>query len=430
MRWIVCALVPIFLLLGLPQPSAAAGQFLVTSAAPANGAGNVPVNLANSQFNQSIRLQLNLPANKSCALDEPSVNANTSKLISSVDGDGPYALTNAAFGRNATGWWLAVGNAIDGFELLPQKTYTLHLATGATGISVTCDGVIYNLDSFTPIQFTTGSDTVAPTIMGGYASATSTTATVTWETFQAASGSVAFGPGLGSVRQETDFNKTHRVVLDALQPGTTYEYEIRSTDAAGNTGRHKGTFTTVGLGEIAVTDITDMAATVTWTTNQPTDSLIELGTTSAYGNRQGNGLQTTNHSLRLVGLKPDTSYHFRVVATNATGSSRFGDNQFRTKPSPQVAGTASGRDIDGSSENIKLFPDVPLVEPLVLGASNAANIFSDTISVGKNMLRRGGMPTDGGWAWVWWILPIALLILIAAFGVHLRLQQRRANQSG
>lgn len=61
-------------------------------------------------------------------------------------------------------------------------------------------------------------------------------------------------------------------------------------------------FTTVGS-----------TASVTWTTAVPSDSQVEYGTTSSYGNTSGlAAAPVTTHSVGLGGLAAGTTYHFRV----------------------------------------------------------------------------------------------------------------------
>jgi len=85
------------------------------------------------------------------------------------------------------------------------------------------------------------------------------------------------------------------------------------------------------ISNIAVTNITSSSATVTWTTDQPSDSLVEYGETSAYGSSQYDAAMTTSHSVLLTGLTMGTTYHFRVTSKNSlNASSSSGDNTFTT----------------------------------------------------------------------------------------------------
>jgi CSLREA domain-containing protein len=83
-------------------------------------------------------------------------------------------------------------------------------------------------------------------------------------------------------------------------------------------------------------------ATVTPNTLKPAAAVyhFEWGTTAAYGNSTPSSITATGSgsnavSAILTGLLPDTTYHFRIVATNADGGSTTGaDQTFRTAPNP------------------------------------------------------------------------------------------------
>ena len=64
---------------------------------------------------------------------------------------------------------------------------------------------------------------------------------------------------------------------------------------------------------------------------------FEFGVTKAYGRRTARriaGSDRADHSFteNLISLKPNTRYHYRIVATNATGTALGQDRTFRTKP--------------------------------------------------------------------------------------------------
>jgi hypothetical protein len=71
---------------------------------------------------------------------------------------------------------------------------------------------------------------------------------------------------------------------------------------------------------------------------------FQYGTTAAYGAQTasasaGSGTSTVNVSAKITGLTPATTYHYRVVATNADGTSAGGDRTFRTANPPPRAPT-------------------------------------------------------------------------------------------
>jgi hypothetical protein len=74
------------------------------------------------------------------------------------------------------------------------------------------------------------------------------------------------------------------------------------------------------ISEVLVTNRRDVAFTVTWRTDQPSDGWVEYGPTSnlgqsAYDDR-GNGMTAPLHHVTLSGLTPQTSYYFRVHSGN------------------------------------------------------------------------------------------------------------------
>src|SRR6266542_3379886 len=78
--------------------------------------------------------------------------------------------------------------------------------------------------------------------------------------------------------------------------------------------------------------VTHNSATISWTTNEPADSQVEYGTTTAYG--QSTALDpalVTAHSQGLSGLTPGMPYHYRVKSIDATGNLAVsGDFTFTT----------------------------------------------------------------------------------------------------
>jgi hypothetical protein len=99
----------------------------------------------------------------------------------------------------------------------------------------------------------------------------------------------------------------------------------------------------------AADSITTSAATVTGTVNPggaQTSYHFDYGTTSSYGlkttdNDAGAGSSAVSVSAGLTGLTADTTYHYRIVASNATGSSQGADRTFRTAAGPRAPSVSS-----------------------------------------------------------------------------------------
>ena len=60
------------------------------------------------------------------------------------------------------------------------------------------------------------------------------------------------------------------------------------------------------------------AANITWTTDIPSDSQVNYGTTNTLGSTAYLSSYVNNHSIRLTGLFPDTTYYFEVVSSNSS----------------------------------------------------------------------------------------------------------------
>jgi hypothetical protein len=73
-------------------------------------------------------------------------------------------------------------------------------------------------------------------------------------------------------------------------------------------------------------------ATITWATNEASDSQIEYGISTSYGSSTAlNTALLTSHSQSLTDLTPSTLYHYRVKSKDSSGNLATGtDNTFTT----------------------------------------------------------------------------------------------------
>lgn len=193
-------------------------------------------------------------------------------------------------------------------------------------------------------------DTTAP-ILSGIAAGniTSSGATISWSTDEAATSQVEYGSttSYGSLSSlDATLLTGHSVTLTNLSPAATYNYRVISKDAAGNIATSgNDTFTTSAaqppsdtagpvLSAIGARDMTTESATITWSTDKPATSEVEYGLTLEYGNSTGvNATLLNNHSQTLSGLQPNTVYHYLVKSADALGNlSVSADHTFTTNP--------------------------------------------------------------------------------------------------
>jgi hypothetical protein len=157
-----------------------------------------------------------------------------------------------------------------------------------------------------------------------------------------------------------------------LQPGTTYHYAVVATNGAGSRVGPDQTFTTPpGPAPIVITggasEVAQNTATISGTVApQGVQSTYEfdLGTDTDYGVRifadAGSGAGQETFTLGLRSLQPGTVYHYRVVATNAYGTTYGADQTFTTTTFPTSVLAAPG------SEPLVATP--AFVEPSTAGA--------------------------------------------------------------
>lgn len=74
------------------------------------------------------------------------------------------------------------------------------------------------------------------------------------------------------------------------------------------------------LSSISVTSLATSTATISWSTNEAGDSRIDYGTSVSYGSASTSASLSTSHTLRLSGLTPTTTYHYRVQSTDAASN--------------------------------------------------------------------------------------------------------------
>lgn len=80
------------------------------------------------------------------------------------------------------------------------------------------------------------------------------------------------------------------------------------------------------------TAATSTSAAISWTTDQPSTSQVQYGTSTSYSaSTPINSGLATSHSVTVTGLTSGTVYHYRVLSTNASGIQTVsGDLTFTT----------------------------------------------------------------------------------------------------
>jgi len=164
--------------------------------------------------------------------------------------------------------------------------------------------------------------------------------------------------------------------LSGLQSGITYHYRVVATNSVGETIGPDETFTTlvptppvVSTGQAV--GVAQNSATLTGTIDtQGLETVYEfdMGVDTSYGTRifgdAGVEPGTNTYTFPLQGLKPDTTYHFRIVATNTFGTTYGVDQTFTTASYPTS--------VLASPETPSLLP-TPLLAPAGRTTSGGAS---------------------------------------------------------
>jgi phosphodiesterase/alkaline phosphatase D-like protein len=210
-----------------------------------------------------------------------------------------------------------------------------------------------NLGNSGDNTFTTTSppDTTPPVISSiTEGSVTSTNATITWNTDEDATSQVEYGTttayGSTSALNSTPVT-SHSRALSGLTSSTTYHYRVLSRDGAGNLATSAdNTFSTLAapditppvISSIAEGSVTSTSVSISWKTDEGATSQVEYGTTMSYGSTSAlNSTLVTSHSRSLSGLTSSTTYHYRVISSDAAGNlATSADNTFTTLPAPDT----------------------------------------------------------------------------------------------
>ena len=222
--------------------------------------------------------------------------------------------------------------------------------------AVKAEGLINRGIGFGPIIFPSPEEppaTTTPVISDISAINISTSSvTINWATDKLADSLINYGTtsSYGLIQSDTSLATSHDIALTNLEPDTTYHYQIISQDEASNIATSSDlTFTTQALSggdttapvisDITANNISTSSATINWSTDEPSTSLVNYGTTSAYGLSQSDTSLATSHSLALTSLEPDTLYHFQVVSQDAdSNTATSSDSTFTTTTEADTTG--------------------------------------------------------------------------------------------
>jgi phosphodiesterase/alkaline phosphatase D-like protein len=133
---------------------------------------------------------------------------------------------------------------------------------------------------------------------------------------------------LGKKKQEAWGQQSHTIELSGLQPGTTYYYQIVTSDGR---SLDKGSFQTANAQQAqqkfqithgpVIEQLAPDHVVIAWTTSAPSSSVVTYGSDPGNLNQKAEapwGQQT--HRVTVHNLNPNTKYYFQIQTGQAQGT--------------------------------------------------------------------------------------------------------------
>ncbi|MFC1556442.1 fibronectin type III domain-containing protein [candidate division KSB1 bacterium] len=194
-------------------------------------------------------------------------------------------------------------------------------------------------------------DTQPPIIIEGptVAAKTANTITVQWKTDERSDSFIDYGlnESYGSNQGDAVDVTDHSLTLTNLDTGTLYNFRVSSTDPnnIGPTLSLNSVVTTEAESDVTPPKITagpvveastDDQATITWETDEHSDTYVEFGETDSYGEVRVITTDTKVHVMTLTNLSASTTYHYRIGSTDISdnGPTLSDDLTFATPAGP------------------------------------------------------------------------------------------------
>jgi glucuronoarabinoxylan endo-1,4-beta-xylanase len=190
----------------------------------------------------------------------------------------------------------------------------------------------------------------------------STDITVNNNTFTASLPAKSVTTFVGNYLTQTQCTSFTYSPWSSCQPNGTQTRTVISSSPSGCTGGNPVTTqsctyippdtTSPTISNISVS-VTENSATITWDTNEPSDSQVEYGLTVNYQTATNLSQNlTTSHSVTITGLSDNTTYNFRVRSADSSSNISVSINRtFTTLPafSPDITPPSAITDLSAAN---------------------------------------------------------------------------------
>ncbi|MFA5942796.1 MAG: fibronectin type III domain-containing protein, partial [Candidatus Paceibacterota bacterium] len=228
------------------------------------------------------------------------------------------------------------------------------------------------------------------------------TATITWNTDISSNSYVEYGTNTsyGRIYGNNTLTKNHSIALPSdLAASTAYHFRVRSSDAGKNEGISADyNFQTIAgidmakpiISNVGYSNVGETAVTISWDTDENTNSIVYLGTTTNYSFIGGDdSASVQNHAVDVPGLSPDTTYHFQIMSRDGSGNVSYSsDSAFTTLAlvgAPQILSGPAEDQLSDTSVHIRWTTDQSSNSQIFYGTSaddlrNSLQIQEQTLS--------------------------------------------------
>jgi hypothetical protein len=177
--------------------------------------------------------------------------------------------------------------------------------------------------------------------------------------------------------------KSQSLVAEQQQPGGSWMPVARLAPLLTFTPPVLDTTAPVIVGTAQAINITSTSMTISWTTNEPSTSVVNYGLTVGYGSTVTDSALVTSHTVPLTGLTASTLYNYRVQSTDAAGNNVVSGNATQTTvaggttdTTPPVISAVTSSSITTSSATISWTLDEPATGQVQYGTTTSYGLFS------------------------------------------------------
>jgi hypothetical protein len=227
-----------------------------------------------------------------------------------------------------------------------------------------------------------------------------TQARLRWDTDTPTNGRVIYSTSPAFSVTSTVVSSTletgHTLTLSGLSPATQYFFYIQSTDGSSVTAEDRNVVNGVNryyafntpsdITGPAVSSITTQSSITTlgifWFTDEEATTQVQYGTSTSYGTTTTlDSVLTTEHHVTLSNLLNNTTYHYRIRATDGSGNSTVtGDQTTATllaaDTTPPAITTIATSSVSLTSATITWITDEPTNELVEYGTNSAYSLLA------------------------------------------------------